>query len=189
MPEEKRAHRTEHLNDPGHVLAHLDAVQAAQAATAKPAEQVITSHLTTGRHLTPFNLSCRVRNDGGELAELWNAVVARWNDLLGKAKAAAQSWQQHEDFENLKARHEEFSTRLARTKVDDWEINAAVHYNEWAALHKADFHPVFDAFKDLIACFTCSHCTALLYVAPPRGAAESIRRDCHRKSINLKKKQ
>lgn len=125
---------------------------------------------------------------GYELAELWSAVSGRWSDLLGKAKAAAQSWQQDEEFEKLKVRHEEFTATLAKSKVDQWELNAAVHYNEWARLQKNDFLPVVSAFKDLIDCFKCTACSAFLYVAPPRGSVESIRCDCNRTSINLKKK-
>jgi len=125
---------------------------------------------------------------GYELAELWSAVAGRWVDLLGKAKATAQSWQQEEEFEKLKTRHEAFSAKLAKSKVDQWELNAAVHYNEWAALQKGDFLPVVASFKELIDCFKCSVCGAYLYVAPSRGTVEAIRCDCNKTNINLKKK-
>jgi hypothetical protein len=115
-------------------------------------------------------------------------VTSRWSDLLGKAKAAAQSWQQEQEFESLKARHEDFSTKLAKSKMDQWELNAAVHYNEWATLQKGDFLPVVASFKDVIDCFKCAACGAYLYAAPPRGNLEAIRCDCNKTNINLKRK-
>jgi hypothetical protein len=44
--------------------------------------------------------------------------------------------------------------RVAATNADKWQINPAVHYNEWATLTRQDFAPVVKAYQ-LVKSFSC----------------------------------
>ncbi len=71
--------------------------------------------------------------------------------------------------------------------VEQWAVNKAVHYNEWANFGKKDFEPVVAAFKELLGCFRCDKCESWIYVTP-RGTPESLRCACNAISLNLKPK-
>ena len=79
------------------------------------------------------------------------------------------------------------STSAHESGVEQWAINKAVHYNEWANFEKRDFEPVVAAFKKLLGCFRCETCEPWVYVTP-RGRPESLRCDCNAISLNLKRK-
>lgn len=123
-----------------------------------------------------------------QLGELLPAAVKQLRSLFGKGKDAANSWNQQPVVEDLKARDEEFSHLLARTKYDDWQINAAIHFNAWDNLGKGDFTPVSQAFEKLLAAFYCATCKEPLRVSPEREAMESLRCGCNGTNINLQKK-
>lgn len=123
-----------------------------------------------------------------DLGDLWPSVVGQFGKVLGRAKDAASSWGQKDKVDRLKAMHEDFKAKQERSRLDQWEINAGVHYNEWANLQKQDFMPVAKSFEELINCFKCPTCASFLYVLPPKGNAELLRGDCGEISFNLKKK-
>jgi hypothetical protein len=52
------------------------------------------------------------------------------------------------------------STHNGATNVEQWAVNRAVHYNEWANFGRKDFEPVVAAFKELLDCFRCAGCEA-----------------------------
>ena len=79
------------------------------------------------------------------------------------------------------------STSNAAMNVEQWAVNKAVHYNEWANFGKKDFEPVVAAFKELLGCFRCETCESWLYVTP-RVNPESLRCPCNAISLNLKPK-
>jgi recombinational DNA repair ATPase RecF len=124
-----------------------------------------------------------------ELGDLLPSAIGRFRTLLKEGKAAAQSWGQKAPFEALAALEEKFAQALERTNAERWQVNPAIHYNEWANFQKADFAPVA-AYRELIDLFTCSEttCKGLLYVVPERGARDSIKCPCGTTTINLKRK-
>ncbi len=114
-------------------------------------------------------------------------VLSRMKDLYGKAADAAQSWGNKADRDAVAKRKTALATSNAATNVEQWAVNKAVHYNEWANFGKKDFEPVVAAFKDLLACFRCDTCDSWLYVTP-RANPESLRCACNAISLNLKPK-
>ena len=79
------------------------------------------------------------------------------------------------------------STSNGAANVEQWAVNKAVHYNEWANFGKKDFEPVVAAFKELLGCVRCETCDSWLYVTP-RASPESLRCACNAISLNLKPK-
>ena len=75
-----------------------------------------------------------------------------------------------------------------RTYVEQWAINASVHYNNWENMSREDFSPVIDAFRDLHDLFVCSTFHGMFQKLPRKGAAEIVKCSCGKVNWNLKQK-
>jgi hypothetical protein len=141
------------------------------------------------RHLADqLGAAPQFRADGNyELGDLLPAVLKRMKELYGKAADAAQSWGRNEDKEAAVKRKEFLSTSAGASAVEQWAVNRAVHYNEWANFGRKDFEPVVAAFQELLGCFSCDKCASWLYVAP-RVSPETLRCACNAVNLNLKPK-
>ncbi len=157
-------------------------VEAAASALRHHLEYV-SRHLADQLGATP-----QFRADGNyELGELLPSVLKRMKDLYGKAAEAAQSWGKDAEKETAVNRKNVLTTSNASMSVEQWTVNKAVHYNEWANFGKKDFEPVVAAFKELLRCFRCETCESWLYVTP-RANPESLRCSCNAINLNLKPK-
>lgn len=123
-----------------------------------------------------------------DLGELMPAVSSKFKSLLSKAKKAANSWDQKEIVERLSAIDRTFGQKYAATNAEQWAVNAAVHYNEWANLQANDFKNVLKCFSELIDILKCGTCTGWLYATPAKGSPEALRCDCGQTSYNFKEK-
>lgn len=129
------------------------------------------------------------RGDGRyELGDLLPAATSRLRDLLKKGKAAANSWGDKARVTEIEALEANFGAAVAATEIERWQVNPAVHYNEWTNFVKADFEPVVAAYKSLIAEFRCAVCGGILYVGFDGYALDALRCGCAKMSINLKAK-
>ena len=129
------------------------------------------------------------RGDGQyQLGELLPAAITHMRKLHMRAKEAANSWNQKEVIVHLAARESKFALLAEASKAEQWQVNAAVHFNSWDNLVKRDFEPVAKAFRDLLGGFTCSDCGEYLRVSPDRETPESVRCECGKTNINLRKR-
>lgn len=129
------------------------------------------------------------RLDGNyELGELLPLVLSRMLIVLGKASAAAQSWGNDADMQVAGNRKDALSKAAALSNVEQWAVNKAVHYNEWANFGKNDFQPVAVAFKALLACFRCEKCESWVHITPRGNNPESLRCACTAIHLNMKSK-
>jgi recombinational DNA repair ATPase RecF len=119
------------------------------------------------------------------LGDLLPNATSSLGDLLKKAKKAASSWSQEEVLDRIAAIEATFGEVKARTNHDNWQINTAVHFNEWADLKREDFAPVVAAFKGFVDAFECPTCSELYHVAPSRGKKEALRCGCGGLNLNL----
>jgi hypothetical protein len=130
--------------------------------------------------------SPQFRSDGNyELGELLPSVLKRIKELYGRAADAAQSWGNAAARDAAATRKEALAASNATVSVDQWAVNKAVHYNEWANFGRKDFEPVVTAFKELIERFQCPDCHSLIYVTPARGPPEALRCNCAAVNLNL----
>lgn len=113
-----------------------------------------------------------------DFGNLLDGAVAQYGRLLAKAKKAAQSWGQDEEFQKLQEFDSIAKGIYERTNAEKWPINPTIHYNNWANLSKVDFQPVVEAIRDLYAVFVCTKCSKLLHVLMANGRQESIRCNC-----------
>ena len=123
-----------------------------------------------------------------QLGELLPAAVLRLRKLFKSAKDAASSWNQRELVERVGAREAAFSEVVDKSKVEEWQVNVAVHFNSWDNLAKGDFKPVAKAFRHLLEAFRCSDCVGFLRVSPEREEIEALRCACGKVNINLSTK-
>ena len=166
--------------------------QALARGKVEVAAAALRHHLEyVSRHLADqLGASPAFRADGDyELGELMPSVLARMDQLLGKAADCAQSWSKSEVRSAIVERRKGLAGSKGVTAVEQWAINKAVHYNEWANFAKKDFEPVVAAFRDLLDRFRCTTCGSWLYVTPRRGPSESLRCSCDTIAINLKPKE
>jgi len=125
-----------------------------------------------------------------DLSSFFTAVKGRHGDLLKKATASANSWNNEtakQKVENLKA---ERAKAMCAQDGENWAINALVHNNDWATMTKADFAPVVEACKQFLDLFTCSNatCDGWVYVLGISGKEEELRCSCGSFALNLRKK-
>jgi hypothetical protein len=107
---------------------------------------------------------------------------------LSKAAQAASSWNDSDATEKIKGLNQVRSKSLAAYGDENWVVNKAVHYNEWAdGLAKEDFDSFVTAIKDVLQRFRCSKCASWLYVTPWKDPGE-LRCDCSKFHLNLKLK-
>jgi recombinational DNA repair ATPase RecF len=123
-----------------------------------------------------------------QLGELMPAAIARMRKLYKNGKVAANSWDQKEIVERVDDRESAFALLVQASNAEQWQVNTAVHYNNWDNLTKEDFSPVAEAFKNLLDGFACSDCCEYLRVSPDRETPEMIRCECGKTSINLRRK-
>ncbi|MCA9252022.1 MAG: AAA family ATPase [Phycisphaerales bacterium] len=122
-----------------------------------------------------------------DMGMLLSSVIGKQGELLKEAVKVAKSW--GDDEQTAKA-EEMLNTRaaiLAEKSGEEWIVNKAVHYNEWADLSKEDFRPVVDTFKRLLGQFRCDKCDSWLSVTP-RFRPTDLRCSCGRMRLNLKRK-
>jgi hypothetical protein len=125
-----------------------------------------------------------------ELGALLDGVKSRYKDLLKRAAASANSWN------NQAAKQQVMDLDAARLEVvgaqdgENWAINALVHNNDWATMSKADFAPVVATCKKFLDLFICSNpaCDGWIYVIGLPGREEALRCGCGALNLNLRAK-
>ena len=130
-------------------------------------------------------------DDGGSLGDFLPAAIGTYNDLLGKAKVSANSWNNRDEVERLKEIDDKAKGIITKALGDQWTINTTVHYNAWANLSKEDFSPVVSAFKELCNCvFSCDNeeCESVLKVTLDGATISGVRCKCGKVNWNLLKK-
>ena len=128
----------------------------------------------------------RYKLDGRwELGDFLPAAMHQYRSLLKKAKSVAQTWDDQESFEKLQELDSTVGQIYSRCGVEQWAVNAGVHYNNWANLSKNDFYPVIEAFEDLCAIFACGQCGGMLHIATKGPEPVEVRCNCGAVSWNL----
>ncbi len=122
-----------------------------------------------------------------DLGDLFSAVMGRQRDLLGVAAGAANSW--NDASAKLKVEDLKERRRLALATYGDeqWVVNKAIHYNEWADLSRADFQPVVKAVRALLEAWQCSKC-ASWFSPSSKDNPKTLGCRCGAFVVNLEKK-
>lgn len=134
--------------------------------------------------------SVEFRPDGQyQLGELLPKAIVEFRDLLRKAKAAANSHGKREDVERIGAQEQAFQAVADASQAEMWPVNTAIHYNSWESLSPGEFGRVLDAFKALIAAFSCAVCGELYRVIPAYETRQALACDCSSLTLVPKRKE
>lgn len=131
------------------------------------------------------------RGDGQfVLGDLLPSATSQFVSLLDDAEKSARSWGNTTLEQQISERKTAFKELVTKSQIEQWQANAAIHYNEWENLVANDFAPVAASFKNLIEAMCCSNpdCGSVLYVVPDSTHKESLRCACGTININLKTK-
>ena len=125
-----------------------------------------------------------------DLGDLLAAVIGRQGELLKLAAKAGDDWKDADLEAKVKAMKTVRTKTLMKYGGEQWVINKAVHYNEWASFSRSEFRAVAEAFKALLLQFRCpkAGCDSWLYITPRKGDAEVLRCRCMGINLNLKPK-
>ncbi len=125
-----------------------------------------------------------------ELSSLFAAVKGRHSQLLKKAAASANSWNNEVAKQQVDELKDERAKIVLAQDGENWAINALVHSNDWATMTKADFTPVVDACRGFLSLFTCNgkECESWIYVVGIPGQEENLRCSCGSLNLNLRTK-
>jgi len=119
------------------------------------------------------------------LGDLMPRATSAMAKLLKQAKSAANSWGKKDLVAEITAKEDSFRALIQKTEIENWQVNAAVHFNAWASFNKNDFQPVINSFRQLTTFFSCSSCHMIFHVSPEREAKESLRCGCGDLNLNL----
>lgn len=125
-----------------------------------------------------------------ELGDTFTPAVRHFRDLILEGSKVAEAWNQKDIADALKLREKSLGDSFLSTNAEQWQVNPAIHYNEWANFTASDFMPVVTAFRDLVQRLFCEkpECAGLIYLAmtPPK-TPDTVRCSCGNTNINLKK--
>jgi recombinational DNA repair ATPase RecF len=164
------------------IVSHVSRNDISQAAG------LLRRYLEHLSHEVCHRLRARVEFRGDAqfmLGDLLPSAIGAMRQLLKAGKSVSQSWGNTVEFEKLQVFETDFARTIATSQVENWQINAAVHYNQWATLGKGDFGGVLKSYRELAVKFRCDACHALLYVVPERGPTEMLRCSCNAFNVNL----
>lgn len=122
-----------------------------------------------------------------DLGEYLTAIKPRFKGLLSKAADSASSWNDEEAAAKVAEFKTVWSAASLAQETEQWMINPAVHFNEWATFTKADFEPVVEAWKEFLDIFECSICDTRFYVTKSDGKDDSLRCECTDTNLNLRR--
>ena len=125
------------------------------------------------------------RSDGDYgLEELCGPVIGRTMKWYKRAAAVADSWHDREAKQSAVLLRRALGKLVDAANVERWAINKAVHFNAWANFEKAEFEPVVNAHRELLAAFECADCKNGLYISS-RNRPGALRCDCSSSNWNL----
>lgn len=163
-----------------------DDVPAAAAKLRRGLEEFSRYVCHSLRASVPYTI-----NDAGSLGDFLPAAIGRYSNLLKTAIKSAESWGHTEVLDTLKKADAKRIEVVQRTNVEQWYVNKAVHFNEWANFQKEDFVPIINAFKDLyeniLSCPNQS-CQSVVEVTFNGASKTGLRCKCGNINWNLVKK-
>lgn len=122
------------------------------------------------------------------LGDFLPATLRSYNELLKKAKIAADSWKNQDEIMKLKRIEDNAKDAFGRSQAENWAVNINVHYTKWADFSVEDFRPVVKAFNDLFSVFKCDNCGGILHLNKNKMNLEAVRCNCGAVNWNLVKK-
>ena len=97
-----------------------------------------------------------------DVGDLLPAVIGRQGALVKMAAKSASDWKDDEAKAKVDAMKTARADVLRKYGGEQWIINKAVHYNEWANISTSEFRAVVAAFRALLQHLRCAKCQSLV---------------------------
>lgn len=127
-------------------------------------------------------LSAKITYKGHHRWELGDFASAAISTYTGYIKKAKQNFQKMKNTEKLKelGEHEEKTKEIIKkSQVEQWIINANVHFNKLEEYGREDFEKVVEAFKNLFGLFICESCGATIALTESTGETPKATVSCN----------
>ena len=160
-----------------------DDVHTAAGTLRRTLEHLMAEQCEAFRAKVAFNADGR-----HDLGDLLDPAINQFRLLLDEAIKAAESWDDTDRAERLYKRRDAFANAVKAALGEQWQMNAAIHNNEWANLQVGEFRPLVKAFQNLAEQFVCYKCKGQLEVTPPKASKEHLQCLCGVESYSFKKK-
>jgi DNA repair exonuclease SbcCD ATPase subunit len=155
-------------------------VHTAAAHLRRASEQYFASVCDALRAPVIYKLSGR-----WELGDYLPSAMSQLKKIMKLAKDVASKWKRNDIAEEIAILESTISSVFSRSQVEQWAINANVHYSKWPDFSTQDFLPVVQAFRDLFALYQCSQCSGILHITMRGNLQESLRCNCGKVNWNL----
>jgi hypothetical protein len=119
-----------------------------------------------------------------DLGDLLPSSVSRMKEHLKASVKSAREWKNEDARKAVEDRQRRFTECQSRQGDEQWVVNKAIHFNEWADFAPEEFASVVAACRDLVECFRCDKCGSWLG-ATPRTGARVLKCDCSEVTMNL----
>lgn len=113
-----------------------------------------------------------------ELGELAPAAISALKGYMKKAKDNFQALKQQDKVDKLNEMDKKIGAVVTTLQLEQWAVNANVHFNKWAEMSKKDFEPVLEAFRELFDLFICPTCKSLLYLSQGKSGENKLTVSC-----------
>lgn len=123
-------------------------------------------------------------NHQWELEDFASSAIFVYREYLKKAKENFNKLNQQNKVKELCDLEKMANEIIEKSKIEQWIINANVHYNKWAECSKNDFTDVVSAFKNLFALFSCSNCGQSISVTQRKGDSPKAILSCECQNIS-----
>jgi len=104
-----------------------------------------------------------------ELGDYAPAALNAYNKYLKKAKKNASILKDEDKLKALTELEENSAKIFASSQIEQWVINANVHYNKWDSFSREDFSPIIAVYHSLFDLFSCNKCGSMILYEEPHG--------------------
>jgi len=132
-------------------------------------------------------LSAKITYKGSrqwELGEYASAAVSVLKSLAHSAKKNFEKAGDRNKALEVEKFYENAKKVISRSQVEQWAVNAGIHYNQWADMKRKDFEPVVESFRELFNLFQCPACEGPLLFERSVGKTASRSVSCRCKEIS-----
>lgn len=164
-----------------------DDVPAAAAKLRRGMEEFCRIMCDSLKALVPYSIE-----DANDFGTYYSSALGRYRELLGVAKRSANSWNKKDILLELDMKSEHLAKVVSDIQSEQWAVNKAVHYNEWAHLGKEDFEPIVKAFKQLYeTVYLCENleCNSIVQIVYDKGNTVGVKCKCGQTNWNLVEKK